>query len=38
MATQSNDQDDLKSGVIVQMEGHTLTPLNGCNGPEEMEV
>ena len=38
MATQSSDQDDLKSGVIIQMEGHTLTPVNGCSGPEEMEA
>ena len=38
MAAWSSNQDDLKSGAIVQMEGHTLTPPNSCNGPKEMEA
>ena len=38
MAAQSSDQDDLKSGDTIQMEGHTLTPPNGCNGPEETQA
>ena len=29
MATYSSDLDNQKSGVIVQMEGHTLTPPSG---------
>ena len=27
-----------EAGVIIQMEGHTLTPLNSHNSPEEMGV
>ena len=38
MATFSSDQDDLKSRVIIHMEGYTLTLPNGHNGPEEMET
>ena len=38
IAAQLSDLDDQKSGVTIQMEGHTLTPLNGQNGPEEMEA
>ena len=38
MATQSSELDDQKSGATIQMEGHTLTPLNGWNGPKEMEA
>ena len=35
MAAKSSDLDDLKSGVTIQMEGYTLTPPSGWNGPEE---
>ena len=35
MATKSSNLDDPKSGVIIQTEGHTLTPPSGWNGPEE---
>ena len=38
MATWSSDLDNQKSGVTIQAEGHTITPLNGQNGPEEMEA
>ena len=38
MATQSNDQDDQKTRVTIQMEGHTLTPMNDQNAPKEMEA
>ena len=38
MATRSSDLDDQKYGVIIQTEGHTLTPLNGQNGLEEREA
>ena len=38
MATLSSDLDDQKSGATIQMEGHTLTPLNGQIGPEETEA
>ena len=38
MATQLSNQDDLKSGAIIQKEGHTLIPPNGHNGPNEMEA
>ena len=38
MATQSSNLYDQKSGVTVQMKGHTLTPKNGQNGPEETEA
>ena len=29
---------DQKSGIIIQMEGHTLTPPNSQNGPKEAEA
>ena len=38
MATQSSDLDDQKSGVTVQTEVHTLTPLKCQIGPDEMEA
>ena len=38
MATQSSDLDNQKSGVIVQMEDHTLTPPKSQNGPKEVEA
>ena len=38
MATQSSNLSDQESGVIVQSEGHTLTPPNGHNGPKELEA
>ena len=38
MAAQPSDQDDLKSGAIIQMECHNFTPPNGLNGPEETEA
>ena len=38
MAAQSSNLDDQKSGVTIQMEGHTLTLLNGQNDPKEMEA
>ena len=38
MAPQSINVDDQKSGVTIQAEDHTLTPLNGPNGPEEMKA
>ena len=38
MATQSSDLDNLKFGVTIQTEGHTLTSLNGWNGLKEMKV
>ena len=38
MAAPSSDLDDQKSGVTIQMEGYTLTPPNGQNGPKEMEA
>ena len=38
MATKSSDQDDQKTGVNNQTEGHTLTPPSSKNGPEEIEA
>ena len=38
MATQSSEQDGQKSGPTDQMEGQTLAPPNGQNGPEETEA
>ena len=38
MATWSSDLDNQKSGATVWMEGHTLTPPNGWDGPEETEA
>ena len=38
VATRSSDLDDQKSGVNIQIEAHTLTPLHGWNGPEETEA
>ena len=38
MAARSSDQDDQKSGVNVQTEGHTFTPPSGQNGPKETEA
>ena len=38
MAAKLSDIDDQKSGVILQTEGHTLTPPSGQNGPENPEA
>ena len=38
MANQSSYLDNQRSGATIQIEGHTLTPLNGQNGPEKMEA
>ena len=35
MATKLSDLDDPKSGVTIQMEGHTLAPPTSWKGPEE---
>ena len=38
MAARLSNLDDQKSGVVVQTEGHSLTPPSGWNGLEEMEA
>ena len=38
MAARLSDLDNQKSGVVIQTEGHTHTPLHGQNGLEEMEA
>ena len=38
LATRSNDLDDQKSGVYIEIKGHTLTPPSSQNGPEETEA
>ena len=35
MATKSSNLDNLKSGVTIQREGHSLTPPSGQKDPEE---